>query len=167
MTGQSQNVELFPELSSTSQPFSTSSEQLAKERDVMSDQSRKGEVQKEEHGEYGHGICLIWTIFKDYKIGGHGKAGCGKVEVKDTAEIPATTEFVHIAITGVKMSFGSADDPLNGTFQGILFQTVVNTPRDQLKNGTVNFTVQANLAHETNADPWFGNLAITIMCFGK
>jgi hypothetical protein len=111
--------------------------------------------------DYSPGICLIRTIQKHYTF-----PGPGKMDITDRAAIPTTTQFVHIAITGVKMVFGSAHDPLNGTLEGFIFEVVVKTPREELKKGVVEFYIQAHMVHETADDPWFGNLAISIMCFG-
>lgn len=111
--------------------------------------------------DYSPGVFLIRTIQKHYTF-----PGPGKMEITDRAAVPTTTQFVHIAITGAKMVFGSAEDPLNGTLEGFLFEVVVKTPREELKDGEVEFYIQTHMAHETPEDPWFGNLAITIMCFG-
>lgn len=110
---------------------------------------------------YKLGVCLIRTIYKHYKF-----PGPGQMEKTDSAEIPATTQFVNIAITGVKMVFGSEDHPRTGTLGGFLFEVVVKTPRDKLNLGKVDYYIQTHMTHESSGDPWFGTLAITIMCFG-
>jgi hypothetical protein len=117
----------------------------------------------EVHEDYSPPLSLVRTIYKRYAF-----PGPGKMELNDSAEVPSTTQFVHIAITGVKMCFGSADNDgaLTGTLGGLLFEVLVKTPRDQLKSGKVEFYIQTHMAHESSHDPWFGTLAITIMCFG-
>jgi len=113
--------------------------------------------------DYSPGLCLIETIYKQYEF----PPGSGEMAKLCSEAIPKTSEFVHIAITGVKMIFGSADDPKYSELEGLLFEVFVKTPRSDLKKGKVEFNLHAHIAGQSSEDPWYGTLAMTIMCFGK
>ncbi len=112
------------------------------------------------HQDYQGGLCLIRTTYMVCPVPRPSGANL-------EAEIPATTEFVHIAITGVKMFFGSDQAGTPKKLTGFVFGAMVKTPPEEFKKEKLEFSLEAQLGGESADDPWSGTLEVIIMCFGK